>query len=77
MTAFGLDHLFVWADVGGPKAERLVAFGLTEGAPKIPPGQGTACRRYLFSNAHLEPVWVRDEAEARGEPGGPTGIRSR
>jgi Glyoxalase-like domain len=77
MAAFELDHLFVWADVGGPEAERLVALGLTEGAPNIHPGQGTACRRFFFRNAYLELVWVQDEAEARGEPGGPTGIWSR
>ncbi len=76
MAALELDHLFVRADAGGPEAERLVAFGLTEGAPNIHPGQSATCRRF-FRNAHLEPVWVRDEAGARGEPGGPTGIRSR
>jgi hypothetical protein len=74
MAAFGLDLLFVWADVGGPEAERLVAFGLTEAAPKIHPGHGTACRRFLFSNADLEPVWVQDDEEVRGEPGGPIRI---
>ena len=49
MATFELDHLLVWVDVGGPEAERLAAFGLTEGAPNTHPGQGTACRRFFFS----------------------------
>ena len=77
MAATELDHLFIWADVGGPEADRLVAFGLTEGAPNTHPGQGTACRRFFFQNAYLELVWVRDPAEAQSEPVGPTGLWSR
>jgi Glyoxalase-like domain len=72
-----IDHLFIWADVGGPEAERLVAFGLTEGAPNSHPGQGTACRRFFFRNAYLELVWVHDPAEAQGVPVAPTRIWSR
>jgi hypothetical protein len=68
MTQFELDHLFVWTEVGGPEAERLIAFGLTEGEPNVHPGQGTSCRRFFFRNAYLELVWVRDPAEAQGEP---------
>jgi hypothetical protein len=74
---FEIDHLFIWADVGGPEAERLIAFGLTEGAPNAHPGQGTACRRFFFRNAYLELVWVQDAAEAQGEPVAPTRIWSR
>jgi hypothetical protein len=77
MAAIELDHLFIWADVGGPEADRLVAFGLTEGAPNTHLGQGTACRRFFFHNAYLELVWVRDPAEAQSEPVGPTRIWSR
>src|SRR5262245_8840884 len=58
-----LDHLFLWASVGGPEADRLVAFGLTEGEPNTHPGQGTACRRFFFRNAFLEVVWVEAQAE--------------
>jgi hypothetical protein len=77
MAEFEFDHLFVWVDADGPEAERLVAFGLTEGAPNTHPGQGTACRRFFFRNAYLELVWVSDPAEAQGEPVRPTGIGPR
>jgi hypothetical protein len=49
-AATELDHLFIWADVGGPEADRLVAFGLTEGAANTRPGQGTTSRRFFFRN---------------------------
>jgi hypothetical protein len=68
MVAFELDHVLGWVDVGGPEAERLAAFGLTEGEPNTHPGKGTACRRFFFGNAYLELVWVHDSAEAQGEP---------
>jgi hypothetical protein len=77
MTGFELDHLFIWADVGGPEAERLVAFGLTEGAPNAHPGQGTACRRFFFRNAYLELLWVQDPAQAQSEAVAPTRLWSR
>src|SRR5437867_2761000 len=63
-----LDHLFICASIGAPEADRLVAFGLTEGTPNVHPGQGTANRRFFFHNAMLELIWVEDEAEARREP---------
>ncbi len=62
-----LDHLFVWTSVGAPEADRLVRFGLTEGAPNTHPGQGTACRRFFFRNAYLELLWVQEAAEAQSE----------
>lgn len=74
---FELDHLFVWASTGGPEADRLTAFGLTEGAPNAHPGQGTACRRFFFRNAFLELVWVCDPAEAQGEAVRPIGLWER
>jgi hypothetical protein len=77
MTANELGHLFIWTEAGAPEAGRLVAFGLTEGAPNTHPGQGTACRRFFFRNAYLELVWVMDPTEAQGEPFGPTGLWSR
>ena len=67
-----LDHMFVWTGVGAPEADRLVTFGLSEGAPNTHPGQGTACRRFFFSNAMLELLWVHDEREARSPLGAPT-----
>jgi hypothetical protein len=74
---FDLDHLFVWASVGGPEADRLVAYGLTEGEPNTHPGQGTACRRFFFRNAFLELVWVCDPTEAQGAVVQPTGLWPR
>ena len=63
-----LDHVLVWVDRGAPEAERLLDFGLTEGAPNVHRGQGTANRRFFFCNAMLELIWVDDETEARREP---------
>jgi len=60
-----LDHIFVCTAPGAPEAERLVQFGLREGPPNQHPGQGTANRRFPFSNAMIELLWVSDAAEAR------------
>jgi hypothetical protein len=49
-----LDHLFVCAAPGASEAEKLVRFGLREGPPNQHPGQGTANRRFVFSNALIE-----------------------
>ena len=74
---FELDHLFVCADVGAPEAERLVAFGLTEGDPNVHHGQGTANRRFFFRNAFLELLWVSDPVEVQTELVRPTQLWSR
>ncbi len=63
--ALQFDHLFICTSIGASAAERLVAFGLTEGEPNVHPGQGTACRRFFFRNAYLELLWVRDPGEAQ------------
>jgi hypothetical protein len=60
-----LDHLFVCTDPGAPEAEKLIQFGLREGPPNQHPGQGTACRRFAFSNAMIELFWVSDANEAQ------------
>src|SRR5215467_4523428 len=65
--AMELDHLFVCTAPGAPEAERLVQFGLREGPPNQHPGQGTACRRFDFSNAMIELLWVSDAAEAQSD----------
>ena len=62
-----LDHLFIWTFHGAPEAERLIAFGLTEGAPNHHSGQGTANRRFFFQNAMLELLWIENAAEAQSE----------
>jgi hypothetical protein len=60
-----LDHLFVCTDPDAPEAEKLIQFGLREGPPNQHPGQGTACRRFAFSNAMIELFWVSDANEAQ------------
>ena len=62
-----IDHVFICTGYGASAAELLRKAGLTEGTPNSHPGQGTACRRFFFSNAMLELLWLRDEAEARSE----------
>jgi hypothetical protein len=62
-----LDHLFVCTAPGAPEAEKLVRFGLHEGAPNQHPGQGTANRRFAFVNAMIELVWVNDATEAQSK----------
>jgi len=55
--AIELDHLFICVSIRAPEADRLAAFGLTEGTPNTHPGQGTACRRFFLGKAsELEPI---------------------
>jgi len=65
--AFEIDHVFICTEVGGPEAEYLKSFGLTEGKPNTHPGQGTACRRFFFANAYLELLWVQSPIEAQSQ----------
>jgi len=67
-----LDHLFVCCAPGGPEAEKLIQFGLHEGPSNQHPGQGTASRRFAFSNAMIELLWVNDPAEAQNQATKPT-----
>jgi hypothetical protein len=62
-----LDHLFVMCAVDAPEAAVLGRVGLKEGQANTHRGQGTACRRFPFSTAYLELLWVRDEREALSE----------
>ncbi len=59
-----LDHLFILTDPGAPSAELLINIGLIEGTRNDHPGQGTANRRFFFSNAVLELLYLRDVSEA-------------
>ena len=61
-----LDHLFVCTAPGAPEAERLLQIGLREGPPNQHPGQGTASRRFSFSNTMIELLWVSDITEVQG-----------
>jgi hypothetical protein len=60
-----LDHVFFCCDAGAPEADFLRSQGLREGSGNVHPGQGTANRRFFFSNAYLELLWVSDAAEAQ------------
>ena len=62
-----VDHVFICTPVDAPAAEKLIAFGLHEGAPNVHHGQGTACRRFFLRNAMLELLWVADPTEAQSE----------
>jgi Glyoxalase-like domain len=62
-----LDHLFICTAPGAPEAQKLIELGLSEAPPNHHPGQGTANRRFAFSNAMIELLWVQDLAEARNE----------
>lgn len=59
-----LDHFFILTESGAPQADLLSGIGLTEGARNDHPGQGTANRRFFFSNTALELVYVSDAIEA-------------
>src|SRR5688572_12649793 len=72
-----LDHVFILCAVDAPEAAALSRLGLKEGPPNTHPGQGTACRRFLFHNAYLELLWVSDESEARSERVGRTRLWER
>lgn len=62
--AIALHHFFILTIPGAPAADRLSRLGLTEGTSNDHPGQGTANRRFFFSNSMLELLYVRDAPEA-------------
>jgi hypothetical protein len=62
-----IDHIFICTSSGAPAAELLKRAGLIEGQANRHPGQGTACRRFFFSNGMLELLWLEEEAAARSD----------
>jgi hypothetical protein len=76
MTA-ELDHIFICCAEGAPEADWLIQSGFVEGSANTHPGQGTANRRFFFSNTYLELLWVCDPAEAQSEPVVPTQLWER
>lgn len=64
-----LDHFFILTDPGAPQAELLSEIGLIEGTSNDHPGQGTANRRFFFSDTMLELAYIRDANEAANGPG--------
>jgi hypothetical protein len=72
-----LNHAFITCDVGAPEANALLARGFIEGSRNMHPGQGTANRRFFFTNFMLELVWVSDPVEAMGVSVRPTELWER
>ena len=64
-----LDHFFILTENSAPQAVLLTELGLIEGTSNDHPGQGTANRRFFFSNTALELLYVRDAKEANEGPG--------
>lgn len=64
LHGMSIDHVFLAVARGGPEVEALVRAGFTEGPPNVHHGQGTACRRFFFSDAYLEFLWLEDRTEA-------------
>lgn len=63
--SFELDHVFIFVEHGAPEAQALIDMGLIEGPANVHPGQGTANRRFFFSNMMLELLWVSNEEEVK------------
>ena len=72
-----LHHFFILTDPGAPQADLLSGVGLIEGTRNDHPGQGTANRRFFFSNTTLELLYVRDAAEAANGRGSRLRITDR
>jgi len=64
-----VDHIFVLTEVGAPAADKLKSLGLKESFGRVHKGQGTANRRFEFSNGFLELLWVHNAQEATTGPG--------
>jgi len=62
--AIALDHFLIITSHGAPEADLLANIGLVEGTSNDHPGQGTANRRFFFSNWGLELGYIRDAEEA-------------
>lgn len=69
-----IDHVFVWVRSPEQAAERLKSAGLIEGEPNDHPGQGTANRRFFFSNAMLELLYLTNQAELHAERTAASGL---
>jgi len=63
-----LDHIFILTEPGAPQADLLVDVGIVEGMPNSHPGQGSANRRFFFTNSMLELLYIRDLSESVSGP---------
>jgi hypothetical protein len=70
-------HFFVFCSPGGVEAEALVSAGFLEGSRNNHPGQGTANRRFFFSNGMLEFLWVENPDEIQNSVTKPTFLYER
>lgn len=59
-----LDHVFIMTEPQAKAADLLLDLGFIESFSRHHEGQGTSNRRFVFANAMLEFLWVRDENEA-------------
>ncbi|MGF1461339.1 MAG: VOC family protein [Leptolyngbyaceae cyanobacterium] len=72
-----LDHVFILVELGAQVADRFLELGFQEGPRNTHPGQGTANRRFYFSNGMLEFIWLQDAEEASNGPGRDLGFSER
>ena len=72
-----LDHFFILTDPEAPQANLVSGIGLVEGSRNSHPGQGTANRRFFFSNSTLELLYIRDANEAKNGRGNRLGLVER
>ncbi|MCR9133111.1 MAG: VOC family protein [bacterium] len=72
-----IDHIFIFTTDNGTIANDLVDFGLIEGSSRVHKGQGTANRKFYFSNFFLEILWIHDENEIKSTQTMPTGLWNR
>ncbi len=75
--SFELDHFSVLTEPGAPAADRLIDLGMVEGTSNRHQGQGTANRRFFFSDAMLELLYVENGKEAQEGPAGGLGTVQR
>lgn len=72
-----LDHIFVCVEPEAPEAEFVKDFGFQEGNRRTHPGQGTTNVCFLFHNAYLELLWLRDINEILSSVVRPLGLWER
>jgi hypothetical protein len=74
---FELDHIFVCVEPEAPEAEFIKGFGFQESNRRTHTGQGTANVCFLFHNAYLELLWLRDINEILSSVVRPLGLWER
>ncbi len=72
-----LDHIFVCVEPEAPEAEFIKGFGFQESNRRTHIGQGTANVCFLFHNAYLELLWLRDINEILSSVVRPLGLWER